>query len=548
MIRTRAGILPVFLAWAFGAWGQTAPDMWWVRFTDKASTPYSVDAPWEFLSPRALHRRAVQGIAVDDLDLPVDPAYISTILGLGDVQLHNKSKWFNAITVRTSDPGVIESIAALPFVMGLKRVEHHWVREVPIKSPVPPSSPMARDADHGGSFAQIAMLNGHLLHALDARGQGLLIGVLDSGFEGPDHLPAFEALRDRGGIVLVRDLAEPGGNVYEAHWHGRSVLSCMAGIVPGELSGTAPMADFVLLRTEDVGSEYRVEEDNWVSGAELCDSIGVDIINTSLGYTVFQDSTQDHVYADMDGATTRISIAAGIASRKGMIPVTSAGNLGNSEWYHISAPADALDILAVGAVDEEGWHASFSSHGPSADGRVKPDVAAMGQGTIGIGPDGEVSALSGTSFSSPLVAGLAACLWQLHPDRTATEIMDAIRRSSSRYTTPDEQLGHGIPDFMLAHHLLDGLLTGTVDHGGTTVPVYPMPFTDRLHVGLTASASSRPVLAELHDMAGRPRWSRTVTGTEGGILLEGNGLSLLAAGAYLLRVDGRPVQVVIRSP
>ena len=194
--------------------------------------------------------------------------------------------------------------------------------------------------------------------------------------------------------------------------------------------GTAPNADYVLLRTENADSEFIVEEDNWVSGAEIADSIGCDVLNTSLGYTEFDDTAQNHTYADLDGQTARISIAAGIASRKGMIPVNSAGNSGEDDWHYIGAPADAFDILAVGAVNNERMVAPFSSRGPSADGRVKPDVCAVGWGAIGLGIDGlRPDPLNGTSFSSPITCGLVACLWQLHRDKSAHEVMDAVRQA-----------------------------------------------------------------------------------------------------------------------
>ena len=518
---------------------QTAPDTWWVQFTDKDNTPYSLSAPEAYLSPRAIQRRQVQGIPLDELDLPVDPAYIASVLALGDVQLVNRSRWFNAITVRTSDAAVLEAIQALPFVAQLRGTRRHLgSTPAPFKfGALRPDGPRGGGGDYGASFLQVAMMNGHLLHDMEARGEGLLIGVLDSGFQGVDSLAGFGALRDRDGIVFTRDMVAHDGDVYQDHWHGRSVLSCMAAIIPGELVGTAPNADYALVRTEDVGSEYIVEEDHWVSGAEVLDSLGCDILNTSLGDTVFDDSAQDHVYADLDGQTTRMSIAGGIAARKGMIPVTSAGNQGASDWYHISAPADAEDILAVGAVGDQGQHAWFSSHGPSADGRVKPDVAAMGWGTIGIAPNGvEVAPLNGTSFSAPLVAGLVACLWQLHPQRSAQEVMDAVRRSASQWGAPDHQLGYGIPDFMQAHELL--LLGVSVpEHTVAAGPLlFPMPFADRLEVRLPDAAASTLDL-RLLDGLGRTVWQRAGMPVHAGhLVIEGDVLQALPGGLYLLQM------------
>lgn len=526
---------------SLGTHAQTAPDTWWVRFNDKSGTPYSLDAPEAFLTPRAIQRRVAQGIALDETDLPVAPAYIDAVLATGDVSLRNRSKWFNAITIRTADEAALQAIAQLPFVTELRAAAKpiHQRRDSLKLELVPHAGPRDGEGTYGASFLQVAMMNGHLLHELGARGEGMLIGVLDSGFNGVDWMEGFAVLRDRGGVMHVRDMVEPGGNVYTEHDHGRYVLSCMAAVLEGQLVGTAPMADHVLVRTEDVASEFLVEEDNWVSGAELCDSLGVDILNTSLGYTTFDWEEQDHSYADMDGATTRISIAGGMASAKGMIPVTSAGNKGETDWLHISVPADAIDILAVGAVDAESLPAPFSSHGPSADGRVKPDVSAMGFGTIVIDQEGTgIINGNGTSFSAPLVAGLVACLWQLHPERSATEVMDAVRRSASHYDAPQSQLGCGIPDFMVAHQLLTS--TGIQGNDAAAMAVFPVPFSEGFSLKLPSIALQQDERISLYDAMGRLAWTGTLS-LRDGLAQAGDGrLAALTPGIYVLRVEGMP--------
>lgn len=521
---------------------QTGPALYWVRFTDKAATPYSLDTPEAYLSERAIARRSAQGIAIDSLDLPVDPAYIDELLSAGDFILVNRHKWFNAVTIASTDTLALDSLGLLPHVAEVRMLSDGHVRPTRNKEKFPPAPKQEiggyYQGIYGGAFRQVEMMNVHLLHEAGARGEGMLVGVLDSGFEGADSLPAFASLRERNGIVLTRDLTWPPGDVFEQHWHGRSVLACIAADLPGALVGTGPGVDVALIRTEVSESEYLVEEDNWVSGAELADSLGCDILNTSLGYSLFDDSTQDHSYADMNGITTRISVAAGIAARKGMIPVQSAGNSGGNDWHYITAPADAIDILAVGAVGNERQTAAFSSRGPSADGRVKPDVAAVGWGTAGLGPDGSYARINGTSFSAPLVTGGVACLWQLHPDRTAQEIMQAVRTSASRHDGPDVEQGHGIPDFWRAHQFLLGNdLTGLA--ASQFFEVWPVPFIDHFEITLFTGDRERVEL-ELFDTGGRLVWSATEgldTDTYVRLRVGDAALQRIAPGCYTLRAS-----------
>lgn len=548
----RLNVLVVILLLSPSLIAQTAPAIYWVQFTDKDHTPYSLSAPEAYLSQRAIERRARQNIPIDSLDLPVDPTYIAQLLAAGQIELLNISKWFNAVTIRSTDTLALDSLGLLPFV--------HEVRMTMDGKPRPTrfaqkfgTGAKTFQQDYGASFRQIEMMNGHLLHEVGAaKGEGLLIGVLDSGYENADILPGFADLRNRNGIIYTQDMVDPGGNVYANHYHGRSVLSLMAGHVEGKLTGTAPMADYVLIRTENTASEYLVEEDNWVSGAEVCDSIGCDVLNTSLGYTTFDDSTQNHSYADLNGLTSRMTLAADIASRKGMIPVNSAGNSGTLPWHYISVPADAFDILAVGAVGMDRSVADFSSRGPSADGRVKPDVSAVGFGTIGIGIGGEnVYGINGTSFASPLVAGLTACLWQLHRDRTSHEIMDAVRRSASRHNTPDDDLGYGIPDFWRAHLLLGGRDITNVTNA-TAFQVMPVPFTNFLDIEVFAGDATSMDL-RIHDVLGRELWS-TTTGLEphtySRVRIQNDLLTQLRAGTYIVKVqvgDSKLTQRVIKA-
>ncbi|MEO8733122.1 MAG: S8 family peptidase [Flavobacteriales bacterium] len=543
-------LIPFLLSASLSA--QTAPETYWVQFTDKNNTPYSLSDPAAYLSQRALDRRARQNIPIDSLDLPVDPAYIAQLLASGNMQLLTRSKWFNAVTIRSTDTLALDTLGLLPFVHEVRMLVDGKTRPQRNADKFE-KEPKSYQSNYGTSYRQIQMMNGQLLHeAGGAKGQGMLIGILDAGYQDADILPGLAALRDRNGIVLTRDLVDPGGNVYSEMYHGRSVLSVMAGQVDGKLLGTAPAADYVLLRTENANSEYIVEEDNWVSGAEICDSIGCDVLNTSLGYTTFDDSTQDHTYADLNGLTSHMTLAADIATRKGMIPVNSAGNSGETPWYYISVPADAFDILAVGAVGADRMLAGFSSRGPSADGRVKPNVSSMGLNTIGLDAGGDnVAGISGTSFASPLVAGLVACLWQLHPDRTAHDIMDAVRRSASQYDHPDGGLGYGIPDFWRAHLLLGGRDLTQLS-APTVLNLMPVPFADFLDVELYAGASNTMDL-KIYDVLGQQVWSTSTAlepNTYARVRVQDDLLTQLRAGVYVVVAqvgDSKLTQRVVKA-
>lgn len=531
---------------------QTAPATYWVQFTGKGHTPYSLAQPEAYLGPRALERRARQHIPIDSLDLPVDPAYIAQLHAAVQMQVLNVSKWLNAVTIRSTDTLGLDSLGLLPFVHVVKLTQDGRGRPTAMANKFPQERATYQQL-YGWSLRQIEMMNGHLLQQVgNALGQGMLIGVLDAGFLDADILPGLASLRARNGIVLASDLVDHGADVFRAHYHGRSVLSVMAGEVPGKLAGTAPLANYALVRTENAATEYIVEEDNWVSGAELCDSIGCDVLNTSLGYTTFDDSTQNHTYADLNGHTARMSIAAGIAAKKGMIPVNSAGNSGALPWHYISVPADAFDILAVGAVDADRMVANFSSRGPSADGRVKPDVAAMGLHTIGLDGGGwNTGPINGTSFASPLVAGLSACLWQLHQDRTAHEVMAAIRASASIHDSPNDDIGYGIPDFWRAHLLLGGRdITGL--SAPTALGVMPVPFTNFLDIEVYAGTANTMDL-RICDMLGKQVWG-TCTGLEpetyARVRIQDDLLNRIRPGAYVITVqvgDSRITRHIVKA-
>lgn len=443
------------------------PAKYWVQFRDKAGTPFSIERPEEFLSPRAIALRQLHRIPIEETDLPVNPDYVQRVLSLdSSMRLCVQSRWQNAITVYVDREEVMDQVRQLSFVQAVERT-------IALKAVERDSLPAFRYVDDGaithtyaldvlkqGDFAygkserQIRLNGAHWLHRMGYRGENMQVMVLDGGFSHADTLTAFETLRRDHRLLGARNLVVASENPFLEHTHGTSVLSCMATYMPGVLVGSSPMAQFYLCQTEDGRSEHKIEEDNWVAGIELADSLGCQVLNSSLGYTEFDDSLQRRTYADMNGKVSRASQAAAMAVAKGMIVCNSAGNEGGKAWAHIGAPADSYGILAVGAVTHLGRLAYFSSHGPSFDGRVKPDVCAVGDGTWTVNATGRVTQSSGTSFSSPLFAGMVTCLWQAFPEKSNVEVMEAVRQSGSRYDNPDSLMGNGIPDLLKAYNLL----------------------------------------------------------------------------------------------
>lgn len=453
---------------------QVAPNTYWIEFTDKNNSPYSTDRPHEFLSEKAIHRRLKQSIAITHSDLPVTPHYVDSLKALG-MSIHNTSKWLNGVVAISSDSVLLDTIHKLSFV-----------KHTPLlKSSKTPnnlnhSAQKKATAPNSTSALQLSMLKLNYLHDNNIQGADILIGVLDSGFENADSLESFQHLWNENRIIAIADFVKDGANIFETHYHGTIVTSIIGGYWQDMHTGAAPKANYALIRTEDANSEYLIEEYNWVSGAEYADSLGVDVINSSLGYSEFDDSTQNHNYADLDGKTTPISIAAALAARKGIIVVTSAGNSGNKNWHYITAPADADSVLTVGAVNNEEQITDFSSRGPTADNRIKPDVSAMGKNTIGQKQVGKLSTCTGTSCSSPLIAGLAASLLSAYPHCSAQEIIKAIKESSNYYNTPNNEYGYGIPNAVLASEILESISDST--NKLTNIRLFPNPTKHNAYV------------------------------------------------------------------
>lgn len=425
-------------------------------FKDKKGCGYSTEKPWQFLSRKAIERRRRQGLQVDSTDLPVSRDYIRPFL-YEEVLIVGKSKWNNTILVNCSDTTVVERLRRLPFVVSCCRVWESPDSIIPMLKRRRlrdefNSWDSVKTSRYGSSAEQISVLNGIKLHDNGYRGKGMTIAVLDGGFKNVDRCPAFKNVRIEG----YHDFVYPNSfDIFNETDHGTKVLSAMAINAPDVYIGTAPEASYWLLRCEDQQSEQPVEEDYWAMAAEFADSAGVDVINSSLGYNEYDNHHGDHKYHEMDGQTALISRTASMLAAKGIILVNSAGNSGMGPWKKLTFPADADDILTVGAITSTLANAPFSGVGPTQDGRVKPDVMAIGSPTTLVSARGTVMEDMGTSFAAPLICGLVACLWQSMPYKTAVEIIELVRRSGDNARHPDNVFGYGVPDFIKAW--IDGL-------------------------------------------------------------------------------------------
>lgn len=526
---------------------QIAPGYYAIHFANKAGNQCSLSKPQEFLSARAIERRTRLHISPDSSDLPVTRFYLDSLRNIG-LQVVCTSRWFNFAVVATTDTSLLNKALHLPFVASVRKAEHasrsqkafydKWSQEFIFNAA---SIPI--ETNYGVAYTQIHLHKGDTLHALGYRGRGIHIAVLDAGFYHADTLSAFKNLFEDRRVLGTRDFVAPGSGVYEDHRHGMQVLSIMAGNLPGQFIGTAPNASYYLLRTENTDSEYIVEEYFWAAGAEFADSVGADIIHASLGYTVFDDPAQNHTYNEMNGKTALTSRAASMAVRKGMIVIISAGNEGNSSWKYISAPADADSILAVGAVTATGNLASFSSRGPSSDGRIKPDVVAMGVGTYVQNITGSFSAGSGTSFASPVITGLTACLWQAVPALTPIEIRKAILMSASQYYAPDTLKGYGIPDFSKALQIARQMNQIKSDSG--RISLYPNPAHDNLNL-VVGFEPSTDMSIEIFSISGALIWKAAYREYHMAPVILPLNIRHLNPGIYFLRYTDATHRTILR--
>lgn len=502
-------------------------------FRDKAGTPFRIDQPGQFLSARSVARRQRQQIAVTERDLPVSPTYVQGLRQAGARVLYT-SRWLNAALVEVT-AAQLPALLALPYVQGIEtgRVLNNARLDLT-------ESQQATDfrADKFGQTAtvpaygpadfQLRQLGVDKMHEQGYHGENMLVAVLDAGFLRANRVSFLSPLFTENRVLATYDFADRETDVYDDDEHGLNVLSVMAAEAPNQLYGPAYKATYLLLRTEIAASENPVEEAYWLFGAEYADSTGADVINSSLGYTTFDNPANNHTYADLTGTKTLVSRAATWAADAGMVVVVSAGNEGASAWRYIGAPADSPGVLSIGAVDRSGGLARFSSVGPTPDGRLKPDLVALGQGTtLGTSAD-SVNTGNGTSFSGPLVAALATGFWQAHPTLTAVQVRNILRQSGSQADRPDSQYGYGIPAFDRATVLANAQ---------QTLAIFPNPFTDtdRVTVTLADTELSQPVTIRLTDLTGRSVLQRSYDTSQNGLLsFQTTGLQ---AGIYLLSVS-----------
>ena len=478
----------------------------WVYFKDKPNAQVFLDNPLQMLTQRALDRRASQNIALNATDVPLETSYVEQIKQSAGITIMAKSKWMNALHIR----GTQSSIATLTAnnfvdkVVYANRNLNASSTKVTL-SPVEKKNVTAKvkiDYSYGNGANQIQMLNGQVLHQQNFTGEGKVIAVLDAGFPGVNTAQPFQNLINNNRILGGYDFVARSDNFYTGNNHGTLVLSTMGGYKENALIGTAPDASYYLFITEDVLNENPVEESYWVEAAEKADSLGVDIITSSLGYFSFDNPNYSHIYTDMNGSTNFISRGAEIAFSKGIIVVASAGNEGNTSEPHIGGPADAVSVITVGSVSASKIKANSSSVGPTSDNRIKPDVMAQGAPAAVSNTAGTITTSNGTSFSCPIMAGMIACLWQAHPSKTNQEIRQMILQSSDRYTTPDNNYGYGIPNF--------GSALGVQSFDDTAIfTVHPNPA--KTTISFSYSDLSSPASVTIYSVLGQKVLEEKVT-------------------------------------
>lgn len=531
MTASKRTILFVLSIWTTMAVGQS--NRYIVFFKDKTSTPFAVNEPQKFLSLKSIERRNTQQIPIVEEDLPVNPAYVVGVKGLG-VKTFFTSRWLNCLLVEASVSS-INSIQSLPYVSKVELVApgvkltggrtKRWKNK-------------SETSEESATNSQLGQLGLEEMQQAGYRGENQTIAVFDSGFPGVNVTAPFQDLFQSGRIKATYNFVANNANVYQYDDHGTEVLSVMAAQTQG-FTGGAYKADFMLFITEDFTSEYRIEEFNWLFAAERADSAGVNIINASVGYNLFDDAAMNYTSADINGKTAIVTQAALKAISKGIVVLCSAGNEGSNSWQFVTPPADAAGILAVGSITTQFLKSSFSSVGPSADGRVKPDVVALGSSTAVIKANGSIGSNSGTSFASPLVASLVAGVWQAYPSLTAKDIYEAVIRSANQYATPDNQKGYGVPHFDAVRNYLES------NDLEEWITLHPNPITSDSITITLKDPQGELLNVIVYDVQGR-----ILTESRLAITWQNNpfsyALSGLSSGTYFIKVKSEAESKVVR--
>ena len=529
-----------------------------ITFTDKKGTMHELSNPSTFLSAKSIARRLKYKISYDSTDLPVSKIYIDSIMKTGKVTIINTSKWLNQILIQTTDNQALDIINKFPFVKKRQAVGYrsNHIKDQDYTEEITENIGLkvnmvnhANALTYGNSGKQIVLHNGEFLHNNGFKGKGISIAILDGGFFNYQTIKAFDSVRLSGNIKSTWDFIDNNEMVNEDDPHGMYCFSILAGNIPGLHIGSAPESAYHLFRTEDVKTEFPVEEQYWTVAAERADSLGIDMISSSLGYTTFDDPSMNYSYGDMNGKNTSITKAAELAFKKGMIVMNSAGNSGTNSWKFIGAPADGEHVLAVGAVNTTGQVAPFSSFGPSFDQRTKPDIASVGWGTSLINSNGTAATGNGTSFSNPNIAGLIACLWQAFPEMSNIEIITAVKKSSSQYLNPDTRTGYGVPDMKKAYTLLEIQRISKNNPGlfnQSTLKAFPNPFDNKIKLIYKAPMSGALDLLML-DINGKVIRKETKQVLKNEIyLFEWNNLASLQGGAYFITYSDESGKNTIR--
>jgi hypothetical protein len=522
-----------------------------ISFAHKNETTFSISSPASFLSSRAIARRTTQSIAIDSADLPVVQLYIDSVLKLSNGIFHSRSRWQNNCVLLVEDTSKIAALRSLSFVKSTKYIAVfltplHFFTSTNTKKEEGNKSEDGNNwrttgsiAYYGDAYDQIKLANGDYLHDIGFRGKTKLIAVIDEGFNLVNTLPGFDSLRITGRIADTYNFNLNKPDVYNYSSHGTQVLSTMAGIITGNYVGTAPDASYALYVSENGGSEQPYEMDNLVAAMERADSIGADIITISLGYNSFDIGGLNASLSltDIDGKSTIAAMGANTASAKGILVVASAGNDGGTAWNKILTPGDADSVLTCGSVDINKTLAPTSGKGPNAAGRMKPDVCMLGAPGVVFNNSGTTSSVGGTSIATPELAGLAACLWETNPKATPYQLRKAIRESGHIASSPNNQMGYGVPDFGKARLSLGPEIL--CNCAAQAIHVFPSPFTEKITVNVNGTSSKGILQWCIYNLQGQKIMEDRQAFSDSSFSFQIVPSSNLPKGLYLLRLNNQ---------